>query len=297
MNIIYFHGGLGNQLFQYALYSQFVFKGIKSAVIEDDVYSYHQTTAKIHIDDYLNVKYKRLNPIHNIISYSLRNNKVASTLYDYFIFRCYNQYEETLPEMPKDIMNCKNSCIDGFFQSEYFFPDKEVQDNLRKQITLKDNIHVSEQFKKLKEEIVNSNSVFLHIRRSDYLLESYKPLYGNICTEKYYENAIKYIDERVDKPIFYVFSDDKKYIENKYGDKENFIVVNKYNTLNDIEEFFLMSSCKHSICTNSSFSWWASWLNNNQKAIILAPEKWNNKYNEEKTEYSYHSRMIKMPII
>ena len=162
--------------------------------------------------------------------------------------------------------------MDGYWQTEKYFSDSEVQKQLRKDFTPLNSIEFSNEYKILKDQINNNNSVSIHVRRDDYLLRP--ELYGGICTQEYYDRAIKYIKDRENNPIFYVFSDDKEYIKEMYGDKENFVLVNTDNQLTDFEEFLLMSGCKHHIMANSSFSWWAAWLNDDPDSINLAPERW-----------------------
>lgn len=81
--------------------------------------------------------------------------------------------------------------------------------------------------------------------------------------------------EHVPNAKFYVFSDDKDFAK-EYAKENAFEAINLNNTLSDLEELFLMSACKHQIIANSSFSWWASWLNKNEDKIIVAPNKWLN---------------------
>ena len=53
-----------------------------------------------------------------------------------------------------------------------------------------------------------------------------------------------------------------------------FIYVNENNALEDYEELFIMSRCKANIIANSTFSWWAAWLNQNKNKVVIAPKKW-----------------------
>ena len=73
-----------------------------------------------------------------------------------------------------------------------------------------------------------------------------------------------------------MFSDDIAWVKENVGINGTAIFVSD-PTINDTSELALMSTCKHNIIANSSFSWWGAWLNQNEKKIVIAPEKWMNK--------------------
>ena len=118
-------------------------------------------------------------------------------------------------------------------------------------------------------------SVSIHIRRGDYIKRKNIQRYSNICTEQYYDKAISYIKEKYPNAKFYAFSDDIKYL-NDFCQKRNIMAVNTDRKMEDVEEMMLMSKCKHNIIANSTFSWWASWLNKNYNKIVIAPSIWLN---------------------
>lgn len=128
------------------------------------------------------------------------------------------------------------------------------------------------------KEIESCNSVCLHIRRGDYYDN---PVYAylRVCTIDYYRNCISYINKHCKEPVFYVFSNNHQelmWIKKNYMLEGNI----KYVDLNNpnYEELRLMYSCKHFIISNSTFSWWASFLAENPDKIVLAPEKWFTEY-------------------
>ena len=94
-----------------------------------------------------------------------------------------------------------------------------------------------------------------------------------ICSEKYFDSAIKYINERIPKPIFFVFSDDIEWCRTKLN-IANAIYVDWNKDDNSFRDMQLMSMCKHNIICNSTFSWWGAYLNNNPDKIVIAPNKW-----------------------
>lgn len=76
----------------------------------------------------------------------------------------------------------------------------------------------------------------------------------------------------MEKPQFYVFSDDINCVKEIFKDYEDFYFIENLNL--DVEELLLMSKCKHNIIANSTFSWWAAWLNQNEIKEVFAPKKW-----------------------
>ena len=86
------------------------------------------------------------------------------------------------------------------------------------------------------------------------------------------------IEQKVKDPVFFIFSDDiewcKKNIKPKYRTlyiEHNFAGEKFKNYLE------LMTNCKHYIIPNSSFAWWAVWLNLNKDKVVVAPELWLHK--------------------
>lgn len=75
-------------------------------------------------------------------------------------------------------------------------------------------------------------------------------------------------------PIFLVPSDDLEWVKQNLQINGRYIYVNENGKLQDYEELFVMSKCKSNIIANSTFSWWAAWLNQNQREVVLAPKKW-----------------------
>ena len=84
--------------------------------------------------------------------------------------------------------------------------------------------------------------------------------------------AVDYIKKNVEKPMFYIFSDDLDWCKNNLGFLNNCNYVDLTQT--EIDDLKLMSFCQHNIIANSSFSWWGAWLNQNPKKIVIAPKEW-----------------------
>jgi hypothetical protein len=161
--------------------------------------------------------------------------------------------------------------LKGLWQSPLYFA--KYQDEIRKIFTIKENY--IDNLDSIANDIKNSQSVSVHIRRGDYLSKiAYREL--GLTSIEFYKKSIAYMSETITNPQFYFFSDDIEWVKSEFHlPNANFVSGEK--TKNNIEDFYLMSQCKHNIIANSTFSWWAAWLNENPEKIVVAPIKWFNK--------------------
>lgn len=163
--------------------------------------------------------------------------------------------------------------LDGYWQNEKYFI--EYANQIRQDFKFKPrpNKKMAQYLKKIKA----TNSVAIHVRRADYINITRIAQAVGICTEAYYQRAIKFIAKKVNKPVFFIFSerDGLEWARENLKFESPCIFVKSGEDYEDLE---LMSSCQHNIVANSSFSWWGAWLNENPKKIVVAPEPWfNNK--------------------
>jgi hypothetical protein len=168
-----------------------------------------------------------------------------------------------------------NVILDGYWQSSYYF--KPIESEIRKLLTFR--VPDDHEVAKVIKDIEGCNSVSVHVRRGDYAEnELFSRIYGGICTEHYYKRAFERIIDVVKKPRFFFFSDDPGWLDRSgltYG-LDTYRIVSIPGRASWID-MFLMSKCKCNIIANSSFSWWAAWLNANREKIVIAPSKWVNE--------------------
>ena len=115
------------------------------------------------------------------------------------------------------------------------------------------------------------NSVSVHIRRGDYLMYDY----FQACTPEYYRRAIEFIISRVEKPLFFVFSDDLAW-SGKFMEEcgVEYRLVDHNRGKDSYKDMYLMSRCRHYIIANSSFSWWGAWLGEDEGKTVACPSEW-----------------------
>lgn len=161
------------------------------------------------------------------------------------------------------------------FQMAFIYA--RMKDGLLPDIFLQDNRLFSNYEKEIKElygqNITPSNYVSIHMRRAANPINPNEPKYSdnsfyvNLSETDYYEKAIAMFPG--DK--FLVFSDDPAYCIARWGDDERFVIMPKGD---EIEDFNLMAGCKANIIANSSYSWWAGYVNPNPNKQVIYPSKW-----------------------
>lgn len=154
----------------------------------------------------------------------------------------------------------------GNFEHSSFV--KDCRDTLRKELTLKSDLDVS------RFVDAGESDVCVHVRRGDYLNPQWKSL--NVCGREYFEKAMEHITAVHPEARFYIFSntdEDIDWIRENYCFKGN--VKYMKTGLNDVEDFFVMSACRHFILSNSTYSWWAYFLSSGESQLVLAPDVWS----------------------
>lgn len=271
-------GGLGNQLFQYATLKSLMLENKQTGIVElskisgfkkrgHNIYALN----KFNIDKNILVKQNEKN-IRLYINYIVYifyciffKSKKMGLKFIKKVQPCMNKIGcYCIPDGYLKIkkMNNKKNYLFGYFQSLDYFEkySKEIRKDL-KVIT-----PILDQNKEILDEIENTNSVCVHIRRGDYVGTEY-----DVCNIKYYIEAMNLIKQKIPNCKFYIFSNDIEWVKENIK-FDNIKYVNNKNP--GYEELRLMYSCKHFIMSNSSFSWWAQFLSDNTEKIVVAPSKW-----------------------
>lgn len=274
MIIVRIWEGLGNQMFQYAYAKALNLKGIDVrldlANAFDDVFliwkNKHDARRDICIQ-----KFKISLPIIDVCTYGKYDYIQQNTICKKIIFWLakhslwkYKFVEEFGKfHFNRRLDNKDNYYIKGYFQDEKYF--KHIRSTLLKEFVPPEKIKIS---RELKNALNDNESVSLHIRRGDYVKLKLS------LNRLYYMKAIEYIKKIYNNPIFVVFSDDLKWVRENIDTNSRVVYANEDGKLKDYEELFIMSRCKSNIISNSTFSWWAAWLNTYEKKIVIAPKKW-----------------------
>jgi hypothetical protein len=159
---------------------------------------------------------------------------------------------------------------DGYWQSELYF--KQHRKILLKELHVAPNLNSDD--KVLMKKISDSESIAVHIRRGDYIANAEVSSVHGVSLAAYYIDAIKWMRANISNPAFYIFSDDPVWVAQHYHGLPDVVIAANQSLRTPQEDLYLMSVCKHQIIANSSFSWWAAWLNENQNKKIIAPSQW-----------------------
>ena len=265
MIIAKLQGGLGNQMFQYA--------------------AARKLSVKYGVDLLLDHSYLERNS-QDRYGFTARNfelevfritaNRFSPEMVDKFFdakevehIELYNEKPVSYDAFFKKVSDC--AYINGYFQSYRYFED--IRQILSVDFSFNHNPEIVLNSSTI-SQIRNANAVAIHIRRGDYVSQSNIHNLYYILPLSYYQKAINIVLEKQPNLEFFVFSDDIRWAEqNLVHSKAKLHFVLKNNSPNWLD-MYLMSICKHNIIANSTFSWWAAWLNNNEDKIVIAPKKW-----------------------
>lgn len=248
MIIVKLIGGLGNQLFQYAL-------GRHVAEI-------HNTELLLDLSEFETYELHK----YALFGLNVKENFATKDQINALPV-CKEKHFHFDPEFknfPNDVV------LKGYWQTEKYFVD--IEDIIREECSLKNAAGGKD--KEVLQSITMLNSVSLHIRRGDYVKNTYE---SQILVSKdleYYNQCVEYIAERVPDCHFFIFSDDPAWVKENLKLSYPVIFVDHNDANTNYEDLRLMSYCKHNIICNSSFSWWGAWFNSNPEKIVCAPKKW-----------------------
>jgi hypothetical protein len=281
MIVVKLSGGLGNQLFQYAA-------GRRMAVVNDvelklDLSYYEAVPERSYKLNKFQVTasiasakdVKRFYPKHSFLTRIFGSRKSIAKGFDDRIIT-----ERLFEVNPQLFAPVKEAFLDGYWGDEIYFRD--IEELIRKEFELKKPF--PDGYDEWSKAVQSVNSVSVHVRRADYLLPEHQRIFG-LLDDNYYIKAIEHICGLIERPTFYVFSDEIETVKDMRCFQNLDVRFMEDERVNqDYLEFALMRQCKHNIVANSTFSWWAAWLNRNPEKVVVVPKRW---YNDPKLQSAY----------
>lgn len=283
MKIVKLKGGLGNQMFQYA-FMRLLEEKYNCTDVLLDMTNYINSDSKAHwrISNLsrMNVNYKTAsrkdiekvcffkhegNPLTNRYRIKIGMEGMLNPKYYFESDRKYRDVNKLL----------RYTYFDGYWQSwKYLEPIKDI---IKNEFTC-DNL--SEKTKQFINYNTNRNSIFVGVRRGDYINNKKVIKRFGTTDIDYYVKAVQYMCSKFNDPLFIFFSDDIEWVIERLNNRtlnlpQNLLMYrNKEDITDDFEELFIMKSCKHAIISNSTFNFWGAWLIDNTDKIVIAPNKW-----------------------
>ena len=255
--VVQLMGGLGNQMFQYAAGRHLSRKLMATLFLDvswlSTPFARTKKRPRFHLDQYC-IKGHILNPDSIIpVDCEVNTDDIVKDL-----IRNIN----VISEQETDLQNVSRvDCVQylkGFWQSDIYFTGSS--NIIKKELVPRDTSRISE----LEKEIISGNSIGIHVRRGDYL--QYQDRFP-VLPLSYYDSVLR---EFHGDHEYYIFSDDPAWCRNHWQGREYKVVEGNA----PVEDLYLLSCCKHIVIANSSFSWWAAWLNDNGGKRVIAPYDW-----------------------
>lgn len=262
-------GGLGNQLFQYALGRHLSIMHDTSLIL--DISSYNNDKLRDYALDLFclskNITLKKL-PASGTIFSKLKIRDALS-----LFSLCKEQKlitEQKFNFMEEIFLSSDDSELDGYWQSAKYFCS--IEEIIRSEVKLK--LPISPYIDSVIKNIKNTNSVSIHVRRGDYADNPTTNSYHGLCSPDWYHEASKLMLDKFKDCHFFIFSDDYEWTISNLKIDGPSTYVSPSPKGSEAEDLIAMSCCNHNIIANSSFSWWGAWLNPNKEKQIIAPSKW-----------------------
>ena len=273
MIVVKLIGGLGNQLFQYAVARHIA--EIHRVVLKIDISGFE--TYKLHKYSLwpFNIQ-ENFASLEEVTALTVRKQGIVERVIRRVLHKPPKPAPTHIREKKRfhfnpDILNLSAGVyLDGSWQSEKYFADIETV--IRQEFTVK-TPQVGKD-KELAEQMASCESVSLHIRRGDYVSDSHTNQILGPSDLDYYFRCVEYFTQTVKNPHFFIFSDEPEWARNNLKLSYPTTLVDHNEADKNYEDLRLMSQCRHNIIANSTFSWWGAWLGQNPKKIVLAPKRW-----------------------
>ncbi len=255
--IIELTGGLGNQIFEYAVYLY-----LKHKYPNDRLYVYYtpwsfsEHNGCLEVTRYFDAEMPQPKPWLKYVRYMMRR---ITQLTGY-------QRWETAWEGPV-IKHENYLSLYAYRNDRRYIPQNRDWIKFKQPVLSRQNVDVL-------HRITSGCSVFIHVRRGDYLSETYRERFWGICTMEYYQKAVRLMRERHPGAQFFVFSDDMAWCRSHLTSLGDDITYVDWNTGHDSYlDMYLMAHCEAGIMANSTFSYWAAKLV--KKKDIVYPAQWS----------------------
>lgn len=258
------HGGLGNQMFQYAAGRRASFScGVPLGIDLTAMDRYRKRS--YGLDQF--VLSADAQPVDGV---AFSKGKGVTRLWRKLRKQYRDRKESGLTFDPEILSLRPPARLVGYWQSEKYFSD--VSDIIRADFQLARPM--TDRRLQILHEIKSCESISVHVRRGDYVSVPRNAEIFGACSPDWYERAVSVACEGVGRPVFFVFSDDLRWAAQNLVFPGRVVWVEPSADGRDAEDLHLMSACGSHVIANSSFSWWGAWLDHRSGSRVVAPAKW-----------------------
>lgn len=271
MVIVGLQGGIGNQMFQYALGRALSSQLDAPLKIDLSNYSEHRLR-KYELGNFnVTAPIASATDLAFAKGYGVPGRILAPLFGSMFKrFRFRTVQEQSLRFCPDVLAMRENIYLVGYWQSEKYFA--QISSIVRDEFSVR--CAIDEVNGLTAERIDGVTAVSMHVRRGDYVSDAHATQMLGVLPLDYYHSAVQLVASRVDAPHFYVFTDDAVWAKEHIRIAYPLTFVTHNRAEKSCMDIYLMSRCQHNIVANSTFSWWGAWLNPNPRKIVVAPATW-----------------------
>jgi hypothetical protein len=279
MFIVRVQGGLGNQLFQYALARSLSHKTGKPFKLDFTSFTrdnlrkpeLHSFRSRLPVAGRLEISRLKYGVAEHLAGKLMRREPRPAATY----------VREKAGGFDPSILALEGPAyLDGYWQSEKYFG--QAAEILRVELSLREALPGP--VGRWEEKIRDCEAVAVHVRRGDYVANPTNHAIFNVCGEEYYLQSADYMRSSVSRAKFFLFSDDPAWVRENLAPRLGSGAEVVEPSPNPVHDLHLMSRCRHNIIANSTFSWWAAWLNPNPGKIVMAPRMWFREAERESSD-------------
>ena len=291
MIITYLTGGLGNQMFQYAAglalaeRRRTVLKLDVSWFREDPAFEAHNRYALSCFN--VTEQFATQEEIDHVRGVSLTRTERWSAALARALRLYRYAHRHTAPTnwhrpptfrfYPEFFAQPDPTYLNGMFQSEKFFASSAHLVRLHFSLRYPPQPAVAA----MAERIRSGPSAAIHFRRGDYIRNKSFNLQIGVIGLDYYHHAVRLLRERSPEATLYIFSDDIETVAQEFHPPGPHVFVRCVEHWHAFDKIRLMSLCEHIAIANSTFSWWAAWLNPSPGKLVIAPDPWFSSHEQD----------------
>ena len=272
MIIVRLCGGLGNQMFQYALGRRLSLE--RKVALKLDIRLLNADSKRDYALDGFRIESKiaSTTELSGLLPWPLHLPRKLAWLPRWpgriplRIERGFH-FDPDVLEVPDSV------CLEGYWQTQRYFVT--IADQIRRDFQLFRPMSISRQTNATM--IRETMAISVHVRRGDYVANPITQSVHGTCTAEWYEKTMTMMAATVKDPTFFVFSDDPAWARANLPARWPCHFVEPQTDGLDYEDMHLMALCRHHIVANSSFSWWGAWLNPDPDKRVFAPSRWFNR--------------------